>query len=143
MNLDDLTGDSCAFCGASIEHMRVTAKYCSPKCRRADLIRLDREARIESHAGRTCADCGSAISPAMRADAVYCSKRCSSRASHKRWAKRVRREAKAGRVCRQCGGAIPIEVRAGAVYCTRACGEAWESAMRIEARALWKKLNGR
>lgn len=142
--LDDLAGDACLVCGASLEGKRIDSIYCSRRCKTKDRHRLDREARIEANAGRTCDECGAPLPPERRADARYCEGgRCSRRASHKRWAKRVREKAKEGRTCQHCGGPMDLRIRAGAKFCSAACRNAAELAMRRAARALWRSQNRR
>lgn len=121
MRLDDLPGDGCAFCRASLEHKRIDAIYCSQRCQRSDLTRLEQEARWAARPDRKCAECGEPIEAQRRADVLYCGKPCADRASYARTLGQRRAEARKGRSCVVCSGPLPKGHYVTRMYCSKAC----------------------
>ena len=94
MKLDDLPGDGCLMCGASLEHKRVDAIYCGPNCYMKHVRALERESRWEARADRVCQECGGPIPKERQAGAKWCSSQCHRRAADRRHRakKRAQRE---------------------------------------------------
>lgn len=72
---------ACAVCGTSFSADRPWARYCSPGCKRAALLR-NRRAAGRQRRQRRCPRCGN-LFVAARADGVYCSNAC-RQAMHRR-----------------------------------------------------------
>ena len=71
----------CAVCGTAFSASTPWARYCSPTCKRAVLLR-NRHAARRQRRQRRCPRCGN-IFIAARADGVYCSNAC-RQAVHRR-----------------------------------------------------------
>ena len=132
MNLDDLPDDSCEWCGTELPPTR--PNYCSAWCAHKHRHAMEREARREARAGRTCLGCGGAIPLWRRTSAIYCTPECQRRHRHAAKSER-RRQARTGRTCAECGEAIPENRDAKAIYCSRRCcnrrlGRRWARAKR-------------
>jgi len=98
MNLDDLRGPECLWCGASLEGKRADAIYCSNKCAMDDYHRLEKEARLEAKQGRICVVCNGAISPHKRGNVTrYCSIECQRVANYNKACGRY------PKTCEHCG----------------------------------------
>mgnify|MGYP006445574611 FL=1 len=92
MKLDDLADDTCEFCGTELPPTR--PNYCSAWCAHKHRHQMEREARREAKAGRTCAGCGATIPLWRRASAKYCTPDCQRAHKHDGEAER-RRQARA------------------------------------------------
>ncbi len=141
--LDDLPGDGCLVCGASLEHKRIDAVYCSRRCFGAHVRQLDRQARLEARTGRKCGMCAGPIPVERNASAKFCSRMCNAKAAWqadnaRRKAERLerelkRRKAQIGRTCEQCGTAIPVEKRDATRFCASHCSNRWHYLSRKKA----------
>lgn len=65
---------ACAVCGTAFSAGTLWARYCSPTCKRAVLLR-NRHAAGRQRRHRRCPRCGN-VFVAARADGVFCSNAC-------------------------------------------------------------------
>lgn len=114
-DLDDLRGPECRVCGASIEHRRSDASYCSDQCYRLEYHQFEKDARLASKANRPpCRTCGTTIPVEAQARRIFCSQACGKVASNQRTRERL------ARPCQVCGKTIST-THAGQKYCSRRC----------------------
>lgn len=82
----------CEQCGNTIPDDALPfKKYCCRACYKASERDLERAARAEELAGRLCKQCNAPIPVSRKRDAVFCSRKCSGRATalRERYSKRV------------------------------------------------------
>lgn len=109
MRLEDLPGDSCLVCGASLDGMYVTRVFCSKRCRATYFNGLRSEAAAEARARRTCAICGIAVQ-GKTAQQIYCSLKC-----------RAEGKKRHPRSCLRCGVAFLTSTAVDAKCCSLSC----------------------
>lgn len=116
--LDDLFDDAshCRECRTRLPVDRYYGRrvFCSIPCQRADYSRLTKAMIRDAKRGRTCKQCGGAISVEKNSKAVYCSLLCQQRAGHE-----VRRSRFPGK-CAICGGDFQGH-NARQKYCSPSC----------------------
>jgi predicted nucleic acid-binding Zn ribbon protein len=139
IQLDDLPGDGCAFCGADLEHKRVYAIYCTRECKDRHRRHLEQEAAREAKAGNTCISCGEMIPTDRRADTLFCSKSCYDKVSYARCKGQQRGETRKGRACATCGGPVPETLRAGTKYCGGECRDKADRQRKRNRRWMAKR----
>lgn len=69
----------CVVCGADMSPCRSDKMYCTKKCANTVYTELNRKAREEEKAGRTCDVCGGPIAITKNRDARHCSTKCLDR----------------------------------------------------------------
>lgn len=85
---------------------------------------MERQAREEERAARSCTFCAGLIPVAMKASALFCSVACRDRS------RRDRRRLTNGKVCPHCQ-ALFSPLRADQVHCSRACKNAAKRARQM------------
>jgi hypothetical protein len=65
---------TCTVCGSNFIAARPQARYCSPRCKTAVLLRKRHATRRQRH-HRRCPRCGN-LFVARRSDGIYCSNAC-------------------------------------------------------------------
>lgn len=148
-SLDDLRGDVCPGCGAPLPDERHPhRRYCSRACYAREFRGMEKQARREARGVRHCATCGEEIDQGRPVGTLYCSRRCSRKASHRRRTEvhrnttNARRRAnylakssqrlkeRQGRLCAACGGPIGEDRNMRAKFCSEACGEQHRENLR-------------
>lgn len=127
VELDAGPARACEWCGASIEHRRVTARFCGPACYNA-MLRAGRRQRLGTPA--RCENCGAPIE-GRRADAIACSTRCAHALRYQ--ARREREKGPRLTACVVCEGSLAHK-RAGSEVCSPKCRRVREKRRLGEKR---------
>ncbi len=124
---------TCPVCGAPVRGKKVTAVYCSDRCRGAAWERRVAGRPIaDEQPPECCPVCGRPVvqTPGLKRR-HYCSRQCAHRASQRR--RLGVSIARPDRACAECGAVIPGEVKATKRYCSQRCGEMASRRRRRDA----------
>lgn len=106
----------CGNCGKGIDHMSLSAKYCSRRCQQSASSKRQWQRTKKARGirnGGACVRCGSEI-VGRKAGAIYCSRNCKNSDTALKSHKGLKR-------CPACRGLVPAGKRADAVYCSKRC----------------------